>query len=131
MTDPAPTDEAQQVRDETFKQLKALQDRFHTGDILDEVFKDMMVRHQEWTKAFGPTVSGIALQEILVAVVGRVIALSQDPVTVLKSFDQMLLNTVAYYVNRQSRPDALQILSELMQLGATVQASADQRKTLA
>jgi len=128
MSNASNTDESAQTKDKTILQLKALQSKYKTDELLDQIYTGLMLKHQDWSKDFGPTVSGIALQEVLVAVVGRVISLSQDPIQVIQSFEQMLLNTVAYYVNRQTRPDALQILSGLIQFGAHVPSVSEQQR---
>lgn len=118
--------------EEMVKRLKSLQDQYQTANLAEELYDQFMLKHGQWAETHGNTTAALALQEVFVAVIGRITSMAKDPIQVIQTFEQLLLNTVAYYVNRQTRRvDQLQILSGLMSLGAMVQSvSEEQRKTL-
>lgn len=113
-------------------QLRDLQQRYDLPNIVVTMFDDVMRHHAVWSVAYGPYVSSLAVQEVVIGVLGRIISMAKEPLLVIDTAEQMLLNTVTHYVHNQSkRPDQLQILAALLERGATVPAiTEEQRKTL-
>ena len=116
---------------EMIKQLKDLQQKAEINRILDISVKQLNDMAVHWSKSHGIVIASMVVQELMAASAGRILANTADPAQSVMLFHQLVLNTVAHYIQRSDREDQLQVLMDLIKHGAAVtEASPDEKRKM-